>query len=195
MPTSTTTDARDARPAAPAEGRWHEAERQVADAVGRLMEFWGFRRHLGRVWTVLYLSPAPLAVADLAERVQLSQSAMSLTLGELGNWGAVKKTRLPGERRDYFQAETSIWKLVTRVMRQRELRLVGETAEALDRAEALLDEARKQDELSPKELRFVRKRLGRLRLLTNVGERVLGSFLSGRAVDVDAVRKIAEPRA
>ncbi len=193
MPSPTSTP--DAATALGTQGRWREAELHVADAVGRLMEFWGFRRHLGRVWTVLYLSPAPLAVADLADRVQLSSSAMSLTLSELGNWGAVKKTRLPGERRDYFQAETSIWKLVTRVMRQRELRLVGETAEALDRAEALLDEARERDELSAKELRFVRKRLGRLRLLTNVGERILGSFLSGRAVDVDAVRKIAEPRA
>ena len=25
--------------------------------MGRLMEFWGFRRHMGRLWTILYLSP------------------------------------------------------------------------------------------------------------------------------------------
>jgi hypothetical protein len=32
----------------------------AADAVGALMELWGFRRQLGRVWTVLFVSDRPL---------------------------------------------------------------------------------------------------------------------------------------
>ena len=62
------------------EERWRRAEQLAADAVGALMEFWGFRRHLGRAWTVLYLSPEPLATNELAERLQLSASAISLRI-------------------------------------------------------------------------------------------------------------------
>ena len=58
-------------------------ELQVAEAVGQLMEFWGFKRQMGRLWTVLFLSPDPLDVAALAERLQMSTSAVSLSLAEL----------------------------------------------------------------------------------------------------------------
>ena len=36
------------------------SEQLLSDAIGRLMEFWGFKRHMGRIWTVLYLSDEPL---------------------------------------------------------------------------------------------------------------------------------------
>ena len=51
----------------------------VADAVGGLMEFWGFKRNMGRMWTVLYLAPDPLSAADLCERLSLSTGAVSMT--------------------------------------------------------------------------------------------------------------------
>ena len=35
--------------------------------VGRLIEFWGFKRNMGRVWAVLYLSPEPLTAQDLRD--------------------------------------------------------------------------------------------------------------------------------
>ncbi|MCA9611124.1 MAG: MarR family transcriptional regulator, partial [Myxococcales bacterium] len=170
-----------------------DAELEVVEAIGRLMEFWGFRRHLGRTWTVLYFSSEPLAANDLADRLQLSASAVSLTVGELLQWGAVKKTRLPGDRRDFYVAETSIWKLVTRVLSQRELALVRDTAETLVRASSALDAARREGQIDASRARFVRKRIDKLRLLSSVGERLLGAFVSGRTLDVGAVREVAEP--
>ena len=37
------------------------SEAAVSDVVGRLIEFWGFKRNMGRIWSVLYLSPEPLS--------------------------------------------------------------------------------------------------------------------------------------
>src|SRR5215467_294282 len=48
---------------------------EVADAVGALMEFWGFKRVMGRLWTVLYLSGEPLTAAELCERLAISSGA------------------------------------------------------------------------------------------------------------------------
>jgi len=47
-----------------------------------------------------------------------------MLLTEMQEWGAIKKTWMPGERREYFEAETSIWKMVSRVFRQRELQWI-----------------------------------------------------------------------
>ncbi|MBT8453328.1 MAG: ArsR family transcriptional regulator [Deltaproteobacteria bacterium] len=149
--------------------------------MGRLMEFWGFRRHMGRLWTILYLSPEPLTTAELSETLRLSSSAVSLSLGELVRWGAVRKTWRPGERRDFYQAESNVWKLLRRVYERRELNLVREASDAFRDAQRFLDEAR--DQLTGpdrKRVDYMRKRVARLSALTRTGERLIGLLIAGR---------------
>ena len=163
---------------------WREAELKAADAMGRLMEFWGFRRHMGRIWTILYLSPEPMTTLALSEALQLSSSAVSLSLAELVRWGAVRKTWVPGERKDFFEAETSVWKLLRRVYERRELNLIREAIEAFAEAQQRLEDARPQ--LTPKERRRVdhmRKRLSHLSALSRAGERLVGLLVAGRMIN------------
>ena len=42
---------------------------KVADAVGALIESWGFKRNMGRMWAVLYLEDHPLNATDLGDRL------------------------------------------------------------------------------------------------------------------------------
>jgi len=163
---------------------WRDAELQAADAVGRLMEFWGFRRHMGRLWTVLYLSPAPQTTADLSETLQLSSSAVSLSLGELVRWGAVRKTWRPGERKDFYEAETSVWKLLRRVYERRELNLIREANEAFADAQAHLEHARASlDPEGRQRIDYMRKRLSRLSALSKAGERLVRLLVAGRMIN------------
>lgn len=174
------------------ETRVDEAELRVADTVGALMEFWGFKRAMGRVWTLIYLSPDPLGAADVADRLQMSAGAVSMTLAELGKWGTIRKAWRPGERRDYFEAETSIWKMITRVLRERELGLVRDTAEALGAAEAaLVAAARTGDRETRRRVTFMRDRLARLQLITQVGETLINALVAGEAIDTTSLRAIA----
>jgi len=163
---------------------WRESELQAADAIGRLMEFWGFRRHMGRLWTILYLSPEPLTTAELSETLQLSSSAVSLSLGELVRWGAVRKTWRPGERKDFYEAENSVWKLLRRVYERRELNLIKEATDAFADAQARLEHARPS--LGAAERRrvdYMRKRLSRLSALSKAGERLVRLLVAGRMIN------------
>lgn len=162
---------------------WRDPELEAADAVGRLMEFWGFRRHMGRIWTVLYLSPEPMTTLGLAETLQLSSSGVSLSLAELVRWGAVRKTWRPGERKDFYEAETSVWKLLRRVYERRELNLIREAIEAFTEAQQRLDDARPH--LTQEERRrvdYMRKRLSRLSALSRAGERLVGLLVAGQMI-------------
>ena len=168
---------------------WRDAELQAADAIGRLMEFWGFRRHMGRLWTILYLSPDPLTTTQLSDTLQLSSSAVSLSLGELVRWGAVRKTWRPGERKDFYEAESSVWKLLRRVYERRELNLIREATEAFCDAQTRLDEIR--GELGAKERRrvdYMRKRLSRLSALSKAGERLVSLLVAGRMINPTDLR-------
>lgn len=118
-----------------------ESERLLSDAVGRLIEFWGFKRNLGRIWGLLYLHGAPLTSVQLQTKLQMSSGAVSMTVQELVRWGVVKKTWLPGERRDYYEAEIQFWKMISRVFRERER---VEVEDAIDAMEEALDYAQRK---------------------------------------------------
>lgn len=163
-----------------------QAELEVADTIGRLMEFWGFKRPMGRMWTVLYLSPAPLGAAELGEQLKMSAGAVSMTLNELLKWGAVKKSWRPGERRDFYEAETSIGKLVQRVLRERELELVRQFGEALSNAEASLPGPTPAD--GPPD--FKRHRVHELQRLARLGETLLTALVAGKVVDPTPFLKV-----
>jgi HTH-type transcriptional regulator, glycine betaine synthesis regulator len=172
----------------------HDVILRVADAIGSLMEFWGFKRNMGRMWTLLYLEPTPLSAAQLGERLSLSSGAVSMLLSELTHWGAVKKAWVPGERRDYYEPETSIWKMVSRVFRERELRKIASTIEvfehALQRLRLRLDRATDEDQRS--RLQLVIDRIDGLLSLARTGERLLKAILSGQSIDASPLRTFGD---
>jgi len=163
-----------------------QAELEVADTIGRLMEFWGFKRPMGRMWTLLYLSPAPLGAAELGEQLKMSAGAVSMTLNELLKWGAVKKSWRPGERRDFYEAETSIGKLVQRVLRERELELVRQFGEALSNADAALPRPLEGEPVPD----FKRDRVHELQRLARLGETLLTALVAGKVVDPTPFLKV-----
>ena len=164
---------------------------EVADAVGALMEFWGFKRVMGRVWTILYLRGEPLAAADLCEQLEISSGAASMTLAELEHWGVVRRTRRPGDRREYFEAETDIWKMISRVLRERELSQVQRALEVFDRARQELGKM----PLEQVRLGEVADRIGRLADLARLGGGLLQAIVAKGKVDLAPLVRFASAAA
>jgi len=173
------------------DGLW-ESELLVSDAIGRLMEFWGFKRNMGRVWTVLYLGDDPLSSKDLQQRLKLSSGAVSMTVNELARWGVVKKVWIQGERRDYFVAEGNLWKMISRVFNERER---VEILDAIDAMEEALDYARRKKDASSDEQVQTRAqlqldRIGQLLDLARLGQRLLEALLRRGRVDISPLLEV-----
>jgi DNA-binding transcriptional regulator GbsR (MarR family) len=159
---------------------------KVADAVGALMESWGFKRNMGRMWAVLYLETQPLSAADLGERLGLSTGAVSMLLNELEQWNIVKKTWVVGERREHFEAETSIWKMISRVFRERELRWIRTAQESFETAQQELEDG--DDERH----KLIAARVAGLVQLSQVGASLLQAVLEGEAIDSLPIKTVGE---
>ncbi|MCB0327481.1 MAG: hypothetical protein KDD52_07675 [Bdellovibrionales bacterium] len=110
-------------------------EKEFSEIIESLVEQWGFRRHLGRVWSLLYLCDKPLNPSQIEEALSLSKGNINGILQELTTWGVVHKTRLEGDRNYYYQAEPHIWKSISNVFKARELRILAEAIERLTRLE------------------------------------------------------------
>lgn len=160
-----------------------ESERIVSDAVGRLMVLWGFKRNMGRVWTVLFLSDAPLTAKTLQQRLQLSSGAVSMTLGELSRWGVVGKVWVRGDRRDFYEAEGNLWKMISRVLRERERGEVEAAIEAFEAALDALDRAPAEVRREPARVQLQRERIGRLLELAKLGRSMLDTLIESARMD------------
>ena len=161
---------------------------RVADAVGALIESWGFKRNMGRMWAVLYLEDHPLSAAELGERLQLSTGSVSMLLTEMQEWGAVKKAWVLGERREHYEAETSIWKMVSRVLRERELQWIQNASEAFDASSKELAASR------PRAARdkLIAERVAGLAQLAQVGANLLEQILQSGIVDSLPIKTMGE---
>jgi DNA-binding transcriptional regulator GbsR (MarR family) len=160
------------------------SEIAVSDIIGRLIEFWGFKRNMGRVWSVLYLSPDPLSAEDLRQLLRLSSGAVSMTLSELARWGVVRKVWVQGERKDFFVAEVQLWKMISRVFSEREKVEIVSAVESFEHALRALDriaasavgEKRARAELQ-------KERIKRLLDLAKLGQALLDALLSTGKLD------------
>jgi DNA-binding transcriptional regulator GbsR (MarR family) len=179
-------------PNAPGAGSASPSERLAADAVGALMELWGFRRQLGRVWTLLFLSERPLTAPALRERLGISSGLLSMSLAELRSWGAVRSLSVPGDRKARWVAETDVWRMVRRVLADRE-------RHALERAlaafEAALAEARASladaDPRVRSAARFRAQRIALLAGLARTGLSLLQTLLRSARADLAPLRTLS----
>jgi HTH-type transcriptional regulator, glycine betaine synthesis regulator len=167
----------------PASELW-PSEQLVAEGLGRLIEFWGFKRHMGRIWALLYLSDEPLSATELQDKLQLSAGSVSMATAELLRWGVIKKVWLHGQRRDYFSAESNFWKMISRVLREREMIEVTEAIAAMESALASLEERLLSPD--PKEVaraQMQKARIERLLDLARLGRRLIDGLLQTARLD------------
>ncbi len=155
-----------APPAAPSRPAWEDL---ALEAVGTVIEFWGFKRNQGRVWALLYLRGEALSAAEIQRALALSKGATSVLVRELEHWGVLRRVRRPGDRTWRFEAEQDLMAMVRRVLQSREGALVARVVADLARAEA---QVRRDRGAAPD----VRARLGRMVRLARATERALEVF-------------------
>ncbi len=158
----------------------------ACDAVGTVIEFWGFKHNQGRVWALLYLRGEPYTAAGIQRELGLSKGGVSILMRELEQWGVVRRVRLPGRRAWHFEAERDLMAMIRQVLQARESNLVSRVLADLERAEELI----RQD---PTATREQRDRLSRMLRLARAIDKAIATFMETARLDagraVEALRR------
>ncbi len=167
------------------------------DACGRIAQFWGFTRTMGRAFGLLYLSREPLPQSEIQSRLGISAGSASMTLSALGRWGVVHKVWVRGQRREHYQAETDFWKMISGVLNERERREIGAAVEVVGRAESVARQAQlalTAPAAGPRrtkvEADFLVERVTRLGEICRLGETLLDMLLGQLTLDVGRFRDV-----
>lgn len=120
------------RPTTPVNNRVSAFERECISCFSDVVQVFGMPRSVGQIYGLLYASPVPLSFSDLVERLEISKGSASQGLQLLRALGAIHLAdqlegrkfnyycpRLSTPRREYFEPELSLRKLVSGVLHER----------------------------------------------------------------------------
>jgi len=84
-----------------------EEKRRFIEAGGNTTHAFGLGRLIGRVYALIYLSPAAVPLEEIATQLAISKASASIVLRQLASLHAVRLEVRPTDRRDFYQAETN----------------------------------------------------------------------------------------
>lgn len=94
-------------------GNWDREVARFIDAAGNTTHSFGLGKLIGRLFALLYLSPEPLCLDQIAEKLHISKASASIAVRQLAGWQAVYKVEtFERRRRDFYQAELSFGVIV-----------------------------------------------------------------------------------
>src|SRR6202022_2141926 len=91
----------------------------------------------GRISALLYLQAEPLSRDEITDELQQSKSNVSVNVRGLVDWQLVRQVRIPGSRKDHYEAATDFWRVMQEILERRfrwNLRQVVAAAEETERA-------------------------------------------------------------
>lgn len=106
---------------------------------GEMGTHWGVNRSVAQVHALLYLTDQPLDAEAICDALGLARSNVSNALKDLQGYGVVKRAHMPGDRRDYFIAETDLWDLFMAIGAERKKREIDPTIAKLAELKARME--------------------------------------------------------
>src|SRR3989338_5938972 len=80
--------------------------------INQICSKFGLNNIMAQLYAILYLSDKPLSLDDMVDRLRISKGSASINIRALERYGAVRRVWIKGSRRDYYEAEADIVKVV-----------------------------------------------------------------------------------
>lgn len=164
------------------------------EGISQLFYAWGLSKSMGTVFAYLYLTQGPTALDDIAKDLHMSKGNVSLNIREVERLGMVRKIWNKGDRRDFYEVEDNLWKIVRNVSRERQKREFELAVETVRTSLELIPE-----KSATAKGKFARKRLKNLGSFLRSVNRIVNGVLSmdslrGVTVACPVLSRISRPK-
>ncbi len=89
-----------------------KAQDMFLDKVNHICKKLGLNNIMAQLYAVLYLSNEVLSLDDMVKRLKISKGSASVNIRALESYGAVKRVWIRGSRKDYYEADTDIIRVI-----------------------------------------------------------------------------------
>ena len=144
-----------------------DLELESIDFFVRMMSILGFPRSVGEIYGLLYFSPTPLSMEQIATRLEISIGSASQGLKSLRSLKAVRTNYVPGDRRDHYLAESEFRRLFSTFIKDEILPHLESAKNRIAKME------KAANEVDTEQIEFINIRIEKLKKLTKTSSRLL----------------------
>jgi len=167
------------------------AVESFAQDWGELSSYWGLNKVMGQLHALLLASEKPLTLDDMCERLGISRGNASMNIRALKEWGIIRKVRVKGDRKDYYEIDEDIWRVITHFVRERKKRELEPVLDVISRSSDSLKRA--MPDMNASDKRASETFLARLENLKQIStgvDQLLEKFIHGEEVTSTSLTQI-----
>jgi DNA-binding transcriptional regulator GbsR (MarR family) len=127
---------------------YEQALNQFVFLWGEMASAWGINKTMSQIHALLYAESQPLDTDSIMDTLDISRGNANMNLRRLLDWELIHKKSYTGDRKDYYSAETDVWKIVATIIRERQQREIAPIRENLQKCIETLESGGLEDEES-----------------------------------------------
>ncbi|MDC0591591.1 hypothetical protein OBA44_04910 [Bacteroidota bacterium] len=122
---------------------------------GDMASSWGINKTMSQIHALLYAESDALHTDEIMSILSISRGNANMNVRRLLDWELIHKVQFEGDRKDYFSAETDVWKIVNTIIRERQQREIAPIRARLEECVSLLEgDTTQSDGLDPASQEF-----------------------------------------
>jgi len=90
---------------------------EFIDTIGETAETFGLPRIAGLLKGLLFFTPGPLSLDEMADRLEVSKGSVSTNIRLLERWKVARRVYNRKDRKNYYQIRGTIWEIETEIVR------------------------------------------------------------------------------
>ncbi|MBA7494024.1 hypothetical protein ES702_04591 [subsurface metagenome] len=157
-----------------------KARDNFIEGSGYLASTVGLNRVIGQLYAMLFLSSEPLCLDDMAERLKISKGNASVNIRELEKLGVVRTGRVKGSRKDFYEAELDLEKLIKNGIIIAAKRRMDMILETVVRTENLVKRAKRINGQEKKTAELYLKRLQNVKEIHQFAQEMLDDLFGSK---------------
>lgn len=167
------------------------AEDIFLDKINQICSKFGLNNIMAQLYAILYLSNKPLSLNDMVERLKISKGSVSVNIRALERHSAVREVWVKGSRRNYYEAEMDISKVIMDRVRSMAQNRLMEIEHMINAPYHALNSVSSSNKEEKEAIKVFRQRLDKLTNLHTKAQALFNLFNSGllkNAINVKAKR-------
>ncbi|HIE43489.1 MAG TPA: MarR family transcriptional regulator [Candidatus Omnitrophica bacterium] len=109
---------------------------EFVETMGHIGAGIGLSKVACQLYALLFIKGEPLSLSQMAEELKVSKGNVSVNIRALESWGAVRKVWKKGSRRDFYQCEEDIPRIVITRLREGLGKRLATIKEFIERAKS-----------------------------------------------------------
>lgn len=144
---------------------------ELTSQIGTFIQYWGFKKIHGEIWTHIFLAKSPIDATTLVKRLHVSKALVSLALKDLLQYNVIKVVGQGSRRKILFQSNPNMSEVICSVLRMRERKMLSRIMSSHKCFQKLSSEDKNKLDIDP-------EKVGELADMIEDAEAVLDSLIS-----------------